>query len=107
MNINKMIDRVAKSVLDHGDTMVEPFSQYVLITVSGLPTKQADLRTYTRELAMADTHVSYEVLRVMEWAKRHNIRGTRRNTGITPSEGTVGCVVEWNRSVTPEEYKDL
>lgn len=90
-----------------GDITIEPFSRYVVITRMGLETRRASLDVYTRELAVAESQVNREALKVQEWGKRHGIKTVRRNIGINPSDGVVGVTVEFNRSVTTEEVADL
>ena len=98
---SKIADRIAS-----GDMTLEVFPRYVRITAY-ISTERNDLKTYERELTVAASKVNGEAMRVLDELNAVGRRGKIRNIGITPKEGILGVVVEFDRALSIEETKQL
>jgi hypothetical protein len=101
----RIAEKVARTA--GGDILVEPFLKYARITRMGVTTGQTSLKDFVTELAVAESEVNREAMKVIEWLKIVGIRGVKRNIGITPKEGMVGCVVEFSRNLTLDDNEEL
>ena len=105
MNEKMISNKIARSIVG-SEVILEKFFKYVVINYL-ISVRPNNLDTFRQEISVGESKINSEWLRVERWAKKIGIKARLRNMGITPVDGVMGVVVEFDRPVSVEEYYTL
>ena len=104
--IVKELVRIARLLSARGAVKVDVHSDFLLVT-TGIPLGANDLKSYQRELAVAESIVNGKAMMLVKQLKKNGHRAKTLNAGLTPEEGVLGIGISVLDDLTPDEMSEI